>query len=199
LRNEPAWLLSGFVGSDNFLSVGSGTRSAEVDFASFYREQYRALVAFFVRRVEDRELARDLTAEAFRIAWSRWDTGAAVSRAWLFGVAHNLVGDEWRRRARSGPIEELPETLQAPDRQRDAEVRLLLEAMSPTERHVLVLTYWDGLSAAEVAAALGISRANVWTRLTRARRAFLHAWHEPPELTSSHVTRPSRHPSEEPL
>lgn len=184
---------------NNFLSVDFETRAVDVvDFASFYRAHYPGLVAFFFRRLDDRELARDLTAEAFRIAWTRWDTGAPVTRAWLFRVGHNLVGDEWRRRARSGPIGELPETLEASDQQQDAEVRLLLESMTTAERHVLVLTYWDGLSAAEVAAVLGITRANVWTRLHRARRAFTTAWHG----VSGPAPVPSprrRRPSEEPL
>ena len=146
-------------------------------FASFYREHYTGLVGFFFRRVADRELARDLAAEAFRIAWSKSDAGAELSRAFLFGVARNLVGDEWRRRARSGVMDELPDELQAPDQHDATDVRLSLAGLPPSERDVLVLTYWDGLSAAEVAAVLGISRANVWTRLHRARRAFAAAWH----------------------
>lgn len=161
-------------------------------FASFYREHYTGLVGFFFRRIGDRELARDLTAEAFRIAWSKSDTGTDLSRAFLFGVARNLVGDEWRRRTRTGVMDELPEELQAPDRQDATDVRLLLTTLPQSERDVLVLTYWDGLSAAEVAAVMGISRANVWTRLHRARRAFADAWHStapPPAITTAPTTR----------
>lgn len=179
-----------------------GTEAGVVErdaFASFYREHYAPLVGFFVRRVEDRELARDLTAEAFRIAWSKWAAGADLSRAFLFGVARNLVGDEWRRRARSGVLAEIPLELQAPDRQEATDVRLLLASLPPMERDVLVLTYWDGLSAAEVAAVLGISRANVWTRLHRARRAFADVWSgtAPPTVATAPAvrTRPVKEPS----
>ena len=164
-------------------------------FATFYREHYTGLVGFLFRRVGDRELARDLTAEAFRIAWSKSDAGAGLSRAFLFAVARNLVGDEWRRRARTGVMGELPDELQAPDRQDAADVRLLLNGLPTSERDVLVLTYWDGLSAAEVAAVLGISKANVWTRLHRARRAFADAWGgtaPPPVAATASATRTTR-------
>ncbi|MFD1722923.1 RNA polymerase sigma factor [Amnibacterium endophyticum] len=178
--------------------MGSEAQAADVvGFAAFYRAHYVAIVAFFQRRVDDRELARDLTAETFRIAWMRWDSGVVVTRAWLYGVAYNLVGDEWRRRARLGPVGELPDTLEAPDRQRDIEVRLLLASMDATQRRVLLLTYWDGLSAGEVATALGISRASVWTRLHRARRAFADAWDAPPTARPSRPTQPRHQPFEE--
>jgi RNA polymerase sigma factor (sigma-70 family) len=187
--------MSGFAGSNNCL--GMGTEAGVVDrdaFASFYREHYTGLVGFFFRRVADRELARDLTAEAFRITWSKSDAGTELSRAFLFGVARNLVGDEWRRRARTGVMEELPDELQTPDRHDATDVRLVLAALPAAERDVLVLTYWDGWSAAEVAAVLGISRANVWTRLHRARRAFADAWHgtAPPPVTAAAPTTRTR-------
>lgn len=46
----------------------------------------------------------------------------------------------------------------------------VLAELSEPEREVLVLTYWDGLSAAEIGTILGISGPAVWQRLTRARR-----------------------------
>ena len=41
-----------------------------------------------------------------------------------------------------------------------------------------MLTYWDGLPAAEVGRVLGCSTAAVWVRLHRARTAFAAAWEE---------------------
>ena len=40
------------------------------------------------------------------------------------------------------------------------------------DRAALVLHYWDGLKAAEMAAVLEVSVPAVWVRLHRARQAF---------------------------
>lgn len=41
-----------------------------------------------------------------------------------------------------------------------------------------MLTYWDGLPAADIGRLLGCSTAAVWVRLHRARAAFAAAWAE---------------------
>ena len=51
-----------------------------------------------------------------------------------------------------------------------------LQALPDTAREVLVLTYWDGLPAAEAGRVLGCSTAAVWVRLHRARRLFADEW-----------------------
>ncbi|WP_158590027.1 RNA polymerase sigma factor [Amnibacterium setariae] len=151
-------------------------------FERVFRADHAALVAFCFRRVDDYELARDLTAETFRIAWSRWDEPRRSDRAWLFGVARNLIGNEYRRRAGRPtpfPLDDA-EALDARAESRfDAiEVHAALATLPAAQQELLRLTYWDGLSAAEAAESLGITPAAVWVRLTRARRAFAHAWHD---------------------
>jgi len=63
-------------------------------FESFYREHVEAVQRFVARRVDDPQLAADLTAEVFLAAVAsapayRADRGEPV--AWLFGVARNVV------------------------------------------------------------------------------------------------------------
>jgi RNA polymerase sigma factor (sigma-70 family) len=68
-------------------------------FSAFYRVHLDAVLAFFMRRVGDRELALDLTAETFAAvvvsAGSYRSDGPAV--AWLFGIARNKLRESLRR------------------------------------------------------------------------------------------------------
>jgi RNA polymerase sigma factor (sigma-70 family) len=68
-------------------------------FSVFYREHLDAVVAFFKRRVGDRELAFDLTAETFASVVVSAGTygGDAPAVAWLFGIARNKLRESLRR------------------------------------------------------------------------------------------------------
>lgn len=163
-------------------------------FERVFRADHAALVAFCFRRVGDREVAEDLTAETFRIAWSRWDEPRGSDRAWLFGVARNLIGNEYRRRSAhpSFRLEDAHDTgLRDGRTDQDfsaVEVLAALDTLRPAHQEVLRLTYWDGLSAAETAEHLGTTVAAVWVRLSRARRAFARAWQDP----APHPLAPTR-------
>lgn len=174
---------------------------AEASAAAFervFRADHAALVAFCFRRVDDYELAKDLTAETFRIAWSRWAEPRRSDRAWLFGVARNLIGNEYTRRAASEPIhlatEESPGLVDGRSASAfDAiEVQATLARLAPAHQEVLRLSYWDGLSAAQSAEVLGTTTAAVWVRVSRARRAFAAAWEGEPSRQTPTRTRTSR-------
>jgi RNA polymerase sigma factor (sigma-70 family) len=68
-------------------------------FSVFYREHLDAVVAFFKRRVGDRELAFDLTAETFAavVVSAGAYSGDAPPVAWLFGIARNKLRESLRR------------------------------------------------------------------------------------------------------
>jgi RNA polymerase sigma-70 factor (ECF subfamily) len=109
-------------------------------FERVFRADHAALVAFCFRRVDDYELARDLTAETFRIAWSRWDEPRRSDRAWLFGVARNLIGNECRRRAGQPTPCRLDEDVDASDARTDSrfdaiEVHAALATLRPSRRY----------------------------------------------------------------
>jgi RNA polymerase sigma factor (sigma-70 family) len=68
-------------------------------FSLFYREHLDAVVAFFKRRVGERELAFDLTAETFAavVVSAGTYSGDAPPVAWLFGIARNKLRESLRR------------------------------------------------------------------------------------------------------
>lgn len=165
-------------------------------FERVFRADHAALVAFCFRRVGDYELARDLSAEAFRIAWARWDEPRRSDRAWLFGVARNLIGNEYSRRTAHGPgtfghgqSDALIRDERSDDGFIAVDVQTVLATLTAAQQEVLRLTYWDGLTAAQAAEVLGVTAAAVWVRLTRARRAFASAWHDHPSDSTAAMAR----------
>ena len=69
-------------------------------FAEFYRRYEDLMLAFFLRRTGDPELAADLTAEVFAGALEacpRYRPGGAPASAWLFAIAQHKLIDSLRR------------------------------------------------------------------------------------------------------
>jgi RNA polymerase sigma factor (sigma-70 family) len=157
-------------------------------FESFYREHREAVKRFVARRVADPYLVADLTAEVFVAALQSargYDARRGAPRAWLLGIARNVVATESRRAAhelsaeaaaagagrallRADDLVELHERIDA-----EATARSLYQEMSrisARDRAVLELVALDGLSLREAAAALDISQVAARVRLHRARR-----------------------------
>jgi RNA polymerase sigma factor (sigma-70 family) len=69
-------------------------------FAEFYGRYERAMLAFFVHRTREPELAADLTAEVFAAALAgvaRFRPGGPPAAAWLFGIAQHKLAKSRRR------------------------------------------------------------------------------------------------------
>jgi RNA polymerase sigma factor (sigma-70 family) len=77
----------------------AGRRDGEA-FGLFYSRRVNAVLAFFLRRTGDRELAADLTAETFAAALAalpRYRPDRSAALAWLFTIAHRKLVDSIRR------------------------------------------------------------------------------------------------------
>jgi RNA polymerase sigma-70 factor (ECF subfamily) len=141
-------------------------------FTVLYRGSYGPVFRFIARRVDDDEEAADLTAEVFRIAWSRMGGEPPPDIRWLFVTARNMLANHWRSVQRRDRAYRLS-TAGSGDGNPAADlVAETLEAMAPDQRDVLVHYYWDRLSAREIATLTGISTGAVWVRLHRSRQAF---------------------------
>jgi RNA polymerase sigma-70 factor (ECF subfamily) len=148
-------------------------------------DRYHARVtAFLRRRLADAGLCDEVVSDVFFEVWrsaSAWRGESSVA-SWIFGIAHFKalsarrglsqgkraavipMADEWIERAPDAGAED---RFAARD-----EVRQLLralQALPPGQRDVLKLAFLEDRSYQEVASALGISEANVKTRVNRAR------------------------------
>ena len=156
---------------------------AAPSFRALY-EEHAPAVARLCRRMLGAQRGEDACAEVFLRAQGRaaqYDR-ARPFRAWLLAVAAHYCVDCLRRGAIEGRIFSpqeldagtLPTAAPSPlssllARERQRALHTALDALPPQLRAVLALRYFAGLSYAEMADALEISRAQVGVILFRAK------------------------------
>ncbi|WP_336852292.1 sigma-70 family RNA polymerase sigma factor [Sinomonas albida] len=147
---------------------------AEAEFVAFYRRHYWLIFAFAARRLSDEETAREVAADTFRVAWSKLSERGDRELAWLYGIARNLIGNEYRRQLRERALlHRIQQEAALGDTDSTAELmREALLELRYKDRDILYLTYWEELSAARLAEVLGCSEASAWKRVSRARKAL---------------------------
>lgn len=166
------------VEGDQPLRLVSGDSGGEADRRRVFEELYdshwgrvRHHVECFV---DDDAEVDELVADVFRVAWEKLRPETPMGLPWLLRTADNKMRDRERRsRSRDRALEALTRDAAAQKLALDAldklEVREALLSLSDRERRVVVLTYWDELSAGEIAEVLRCSQGSVWTALSRAR------------------------------
>jgi RNA polymerase sigma-70 factor (ECF subfamily) len=148
-------------------------------FESCFREHYVRLLAFALRRVSGREVAEDVVADTFAVAWRRRDCIPEVPLPWLYAIAANVIAEEYRsaRRGHDLGLRLLHEAGEGAPGNDPAEAIVRRDSfaaafagLTEQEREVLRLVAWDGLNVTEAARVLGCSSGAFRVRLHRARR-----------------------------
>lgn len=149
----------------------------EKAFLKLYDEVAEPLFRHCFFRVSSREIAEDLTQEAFMRVWNYLAAGNALEnpKAFLYRVAGNLVIDHYRKRKESS-LEALAEEGYDPKGD-DADSILeyasgkqalrLLADLEPQYREILTLRYVSDLSIADIAEVIGQSENVVSVRIHR--------------------------------
>lgn len=151
-------------------------------YRAYYDDVRRFLHRLGARGADLPELVQESFMTALR-RWSTFDSSRPV-RPWLFGIAFRVNAD-FRARARHGsevlqaddgatPAAEDPETMAA-GRQRTAVLERALAELDETKRATFLLHYGEALSPAEIADALEVPVATVYTRLRTARLELTEA------------------------
>jgi RNA polymerase sigma-70 factor (ECF subfamily) len=144
----------------------------EARFTALFRLYYPAILTTCIRRLGDRGAAEDAAQEVFRIAWQRFDR-EDPNLPWLYAITRNVVGNAYRRAARGqdGSVR-AEESSEGADDADAMDLRSAMKSLRRADRELLYMTYWEDLTAPEIAAILGISVPAVWVRTTRARDAL---------------------------
>jgi RNA polymerase sigma-70 factor (ECF subfamily) len=144
-----------------------------------YQEPIRRFVARATRDAEDVDDLVHATFLAAAKSAGRYD-GRPSCRPWLIGIAGQLLR---RRRQSLGRFLAVLSSLRVrattvdprPALQARSDVERALDGISAAKRITLLMAEVEGLSCAEIAAALGIPIGTVWTRLHAARRELRRA------------------------
>lgn len=170
--------MDGVMGSDERLM--EEVRAEQVAaFQVLYDRHHRAVFHFLLRFVGDRQAAEDLLQETFLRVFAHREEyqPRAAFKAWLFTIARNLVLDQLRRQRGSPEGEEALETVadpgatpleQAAARELGERLQAAVLKLSPTEREVLLLGRFAGLSHEEITEVTGASLGAVRVALFRA-------------------------------
>lgn len=149
----------------------------EAQFVAVHHDCYPLIYAFIQRRVNDHEASQELAADVFRVVWQKW-RGEAPQLGWLYSVARNLIGNEYRSRDRRRKLQSrlsAEAAVQSGGDEPQDQVLEVLESLKSSEREVLQLAYWEALTITEIGVVLQISSNAAKVRLHRAREAFRRA------------------------
>jgi RNA polymerase sigma-70 factor (ECF subfamily) len=161
-------------------------------FTRIFDEHRNAVHAYFLGRVAEPELARDLVQETFLRAWRRLSELAPLpadsQRAWIFTVARNLAIDSYRagaaRQAAEAALRHQAATeeatvagphLEAESRERLAQVDAAIRRLPEEQRVILSMATAGGLTSREIGEALGEPAGTVRYRLSQARKQLAAA------------------------
>ncbi len=149
-------------------------RADPVAFGALYDRYVNRIYNYIYHRVGNHHDAEDLTARTFYRALSHIehyvDRGAPFS-AWLYRIAHNLVANWHRDRARrqtialddAGVMVGVQASLQdqAEAAERSEALRRAMRKLTPERQQLLILKFSEGLSNAEIGRIMGRSEGAI--------------------------------------
>lgn len=149
----------------------SGRSRREAEFTAFVTSASRYLARSAYLLTGSQDLADELVQEALTRTYAAWDR---VRLEDAVGYARRVlvnVSIDHRRRRRPIPAEwaEPPSSERAQDRVDDRdEVARLLATLTPRQRRIVVLRYFDDYTEAQTAECLGITVGTVKSACSRA-------------------------------
>ncbi len=148
-------------------------RSRDSEFAEYMAARQPSLLRTAYVLTGDRHTAEDLVQTAFAKLYLSWDK--VQRRESIDGYVRRILVNEhnslWRRpwKRRETTVSELPtDVATEPAAGRDRELWDFVQTLPRKQRVVIVLRYYEELSEAETAAALGVSVGTVKSQSSRA-------------------------------
>ena len=147
------------------------------DVERLYRDQFRPVYNYLYFRLLNHATAEDLLADVFvRVVRARetFDPAKATPEAWLWRIARNRLFDHFRSMRKVDDIEQVSEARFAVTDNYDGlddtaqQARQLLAVLSPEDRELVYLKYWQEMPNKQIAELLDLNASTVSTRLSRA-------------------------------
>jgi len=127
-------------------------------FEQIYERHFAAVFRFAIHCVGKRDLAEDLTSEAFLALYQNLDRiDPTKLPGWLITVVKNRAVDHWRRSSREELYAELPPEAATEFNAQVGQFLLESKALKPMHRTCLILKYVHGMSREEIGSKLGLT------------------------------------------
>jgi RNA polymerase sigma-70 factor (ECF subfamily) len=147
----------------------------DAEFQAVFDEHKDAVYRFVWRMARSPAATEDITQDVFVALLrypDRFDPARGTLRAFLLGIARNLVLKHWRAEQRFEPLDDDADIVAPFDLGRgdDGEtVGRAVGALGPLQREVVILAEYEGLTLAEIARAVDADVGTVKSRLHRGR------------------------------
>ena len=160
-------------------------RTDRAAFELLYERYYPRVARYCLRRLADRTIAEDVTADVFLQVASHLGTfagrGETDFRRWLFRIATNAINAQRRQSLRRTELlqaaaerGQFERAVTAPPRAAEHDrldwpaVRAAIERLEQREQTIVTLRFFAGCSHEEIAAVIDMSAGAVRTALSRA-------------------------------
>lgn len=144
------------------------------EFHSIFEANQDAVYGFAWRMTGSPDTAEDIAQDCFLqllAAPAKYDDARGSMRAWLLGMARNLILKRWRLEGRWSPLddEEFAVDPLPGDCRADEQVAIAVQSLPPLQRELLILIEYEGMTLEEAAHAVAAEVGTVKARLHRAR------------------------------
>lgn len=152
----------------------------DIELVALYGSHRTRMVRLAFLLIDDLSAAEDLVQDAFVALHRRWGSVDPAAAAGYLRITVINAARSWHRRRfvvrrhqrRSEPDSAAPSDFAVLLAEEHQQVVGALRRLPRRQREVLVLRYWSGLTEAEIAAALGVSRGTVKSSASRALQAI---------------------------
>lgn len=142
-------------------------------FGKLCQRYYAAMTAIGYSILADHQLAEDAAQECFARALVRLRTlrNKAKFATWLAAICRNVAFDMVATKGRYVNSDDLSQTPDSDNRDESSQmIRHAIEQLPASAKELIVLRYYNNLSYEQISDVLGISKATINGRLTRAKR-----------------------------
>src|SRR3989344_6224222 len=146
-------------------------------FLKEYEENIDAVFRFCYFKVSDKELAKDLTHEAWGKAWTYLASGREIEniKAFVFKTARNLIIDQYRKQ-KTFSLEKMMEDGFSPsfdersvveDRADIENAFKVIDELPEESREIILMRHLEGFSVKEIAEVVGDNSNNISVKIHR--------------------------------
>ena len=142
-------------------------------FGELCRRYYAAMAAIAYAVLSDHQLAEDAAQESFARALVSLRSLKNKDRfaPWLAAICKNVAKDMLAAKARQINTDDISQVDKVENHdENDLAIHRAIEQLPESAKDLVVLRYYDGLSYEQISSVLGISKAAINGRLSRAKR-----------------------------